>query len=230
VIVLVAGTGTDVGKTWVTASVATTLRQMDVPVRARKPAQSFAPSDAHTDADVLGRATGEPAAVVCPPERWYPTAMAPPIAADALRRSPFTIAELVAELPPDGAGVLLVESAGGVRSPLAYDGDTVTLADALTPACVVLVADAGLGTINAVRLSIDALRPASFPPAHFGQGPSATSVRSASHPHVIVFLNRYDADDEVHARNREWLVTREGLEIETDPEALARTLAARVTG
>jgi dethiobiotin synthetase len=208
VIVLVAGTGTEVGKTWVTATVASTLLRRGMPVRARKPAQSFAARDTRTDAHVLGQATDEPADVVCPPGRWYPVPMAPPMAADALGRSPFTIADLVAELPRDGPGILLVESAGGVRSPLAHDGDTVTLADALAPACIVLVADAGLGTINAVRLSTGALRDRS----------------------VVVFLNRFDATDDLHARNREWLVTREGLEVETDPEALATTLAARASG
>ena len=65
-----------------------------------------------------------------------------------------------------------------------------------------LVADAGLGTINAVRLA---------------------STRSPRH-HVVVYLNRYDPADDLHCRNRDWLVTREGLEVVTDPEALADLL------
>jgi dethiobiotin synthetase len=207
VLVLVAGTGTDIGKTWLTARLATALDARGVPARARKPAQSFAPDDTVTDAHVLGAATGARADVVCPPTRWYPTPMAPPMAADALGRPAFTIADLVRELPDDDPGaVLLVESAGGVRSPIADDGDTVALADALAPALVVLVADAGLGTINAVRMSVDALR---------------------DHE-TRVFLNRYDATDDLHRRNLAWLVAREGLEVETDPEALAGFLAERV--
>ena len=47
--------------------------------------------------------------------------------------------------------------AGGVRSPQAVDGDATDVLAALGPDVVVLVADAGLGTINAVRLSMDAL-------------------------------------------------------------------------
>ncbi len=54
----------------------------------------------------------------------------------------------------------LVETAGGVRSPLAADGDCLDYCAALDPDVVVLVADAGLGTINAVRLTLDALAPA----------------------------------------------------------------------
>src|SRR5213076_1746043 len=104
-----------------------------------------------TDAGQLGQASGESPQIVCPRHRWYEVAMAPPMAAAALGRPPFTVADLVDELRwPDGVDVGLVETAGGVRSPIADDGDTVDLARALHPDRVVLVADAGLGTINAV--------------------------------------------------------------------------------
>ena len=195
--VLVAGTGTEVGKTWITTAVAIRLRRRGIAVRAHKPVQSFAPEQDRTDAHVLADATGVSPDAVCASHRWYPVAMAPPMAAEILDRPPFTIDDLVAELPA-AAGVVLIESAGGVRSPLAHDGDTVTLADACMPALVVLVADAGLGTINVVRLSADAL---------------------AGHP-LVVCLNRFDADIDLHERNREWLVTRAGLEVVTDPDAL----------
>ena len=72
---------------------------------------------------------------------------------------PFTVADLAAELRwPDGVELGLVEGVGGPRSPIAADGDTVDLRGHIRPDVVVLVADAGLGTINAVRLSADALR------------------------------------------------------------------------
>jgi dethiobiotin synthase len=211
-VVVVAGTGTEVGKTWVTAAVARLLRGRGIEVRARKPVQSFDPDDLATDADRLASATGEATADVCPAHRRLPRAMAPPMAAAALGLPTFTIAELAREVTEvtevrerDGAArLLLVESAGGVRSPLADDGDTVSLADALAPALVVLIADAGLGTLNAVRLGVAAL---------------------AGH-RVVVYLNRFDASDELHAANRDWLRAREGLEAVTDPEALAETLAS----
>ena len=97
------------------------------------------------------------------------------MAADVLGLPAFTITELVAELDAPVGATVLVESAGGVRSPLAADGDTVDLVDALRPALVILVADAGLGTINAVRLSTAAL----------------------GAQHVVVFLNRYNHEDEI---------------------------------
>lgn len=205
-IVVVTGTGTEIGKTWVTAAAATELRRRGLAVAARKPVQSFAPDSTEpTDAEVLGAATGEDPAAVCPRHRSLPRAMAPPMAAEALGLAAFTIGDLVREITGDTPqdAIVFVESAGGVRSPLADDGDTVTLADALTPALVLLVADAGLGTINLVRLSVAALG------AH----------------RLVVYLNRFDGDTELHSQNRDWLATREGLEVVTNPEALAESLA-----
>ena len=199
-LVLVAGTGTEVGKTWTAAALARHLAGAGVAVAARKPVQSFAPDDDATDAHVLAAATGETPETVCPPARWLPRAMAPPMAAEALGRPAFTVADLVAELAwPEGGGVGLVEAVGGVRSPLAADGDTVDLARRLGPDLVVLVADAGLGTINAVRLSAGVL--ARWP--------------------LVVALNRFDPADDLHRRNRDWLAGPDGLTVTTDVEQLA---------
>ncbi len=170
-------------------------------VAARKPAQSFEPDDdpAVRDAFVLGAASGEPAEDVCPPHRWYEVAMAPPMAAEALGCPPFTIQDLTLELrwPGDPVDVGLVETAGGLCSPLASDGDCLALCRALAPDVVVLVADAGLGTINAVRLTVEALR-----------------VLSRD---VVLVLNRFDASVDLHERNREWLEARDGLMVVVVP-------------
>ena len=209
-LVLVSGTGTEVGKTWWSSAMAQALRSRGLSVAARKPAQSFDPDDTTTDAAVLGGATGEDATTVCAPHRWYEMPMAPPMAAAALGRPGFSIADLVAELTwPADIDVGLVESAGGPRSPLADDGDTVALATALTPDLVVLVADAGLGTINAVRLAHDAF------------GTRAPDVVAP----VIVALNRYDNTLLLHRANRDWL-EGDGYSVVTDPNALASRLAS----
>lgn len=200
-LVVVTGTDTEVGKTWVSAALACTLRADELRVAARKPAQSFAPGDQSTDADVLGEATGEAAEVVCLRHRWYEVPMAPPMAADALGRPAFTITDLARELTwPDGVDVGIIETAGGVRSPLASGGDAIDLVDTLRPDHVVLVADAGLGTINAVRL--------------------AHPVLSRFAP-VTVFLNRYDADDDLHERNRAWIVENDRTAVVTTIDELA---------
>lgn len=207
-LVAIVGTGTDVGKTWVSARLLTDLRASGLRVAARKPAQSFDPGDhpATRDAAVLGAASGESAEEVCLPHRWYDVAMAPPMAAEALRRPRFAIRELAAELrwPADPVDVGLVETAGGVRSPLAADGDCLALCTVLAPDFVVLVADAGLGTINAVRLTLDAL------------GPLASAT--------VVVLNRFDGGSDLHQRNVEWLRKRDGLKVVTVPGGDAELL------
>ena len=143
---------------------------------------------------------------MCPAHRWLPRAMAPPMAAEVLGLPQFTFASLATEITQSSPreGIVLVESVGGVRSPLAADGDTVALVAALRPALIVLVADAELGTLNLVRLSTEVLRP----------------------HRTVVYLNRFRPERELHPRNRDWLVTREGLEVVTDPEALAGVVAS----
>lgn len=210
-IVLVTGTGTEVGKTWFAAATIGVLRADGLTVSARKPVQSFPPGDTgSTDADVLARATGEDPEAVCPPHRWLPMPVAPPMAATALGLPPFTIADLAAEVrsrsTTDDPDVIVVEAAGGARSPLADDGDTVALAHALVADRVVVVADAGLGTINAVRLTVAALT--SWTP--------------------VVALNRYDERDPLHHANRAWLAERDGFTVVTSPGQLAFDLTRRL--
>jgi dethiobiotin synthetase len=203
-LVVVTGTGTEVGKTWWTAALACDLRARGVSVAARKPVQSYAPGDATTDADVLAAATGVDAHTVCPPDRWLPVPMAPPIAAAQLDRPAFSIGDLVGAIRwPEECGLGFVEGAGGARSPLAADGDTVDLVRALAPDAVLVVAHAGLGVINGVRSALDAL--AGVP--------------------AVVALNHFDVDDDVHRANRDWLVTRDAVDVVLDPGELAERWA-----
>jgi len=204
-LVAVVGTGTDVGKTWVSARLLRTLLQAGVTVAARKLAQSFDPGDdpAALDSAVLGAASGEPSEAVCPRHRWYEVAMAPPMAADVLGRGRVTTADLLAELiwPAHPVDVGLVETAGGVRSPQSHDGDGVDLVAALVPDVVVLVADAGLGTINAVRLTAGALTA------------GALTAGAPAAGRLFIVLNRFDEQSDLHQRNRSWLAGQDGMTV-----------------
>lgn len=203
-LVLVTGTGTGVGKTWFAAATARALRNRGIAVAARKPVQSFEPGAGPTDAEELGAATGEDPEVVCHPAHSYPLALAPPMAAERLGRVVPAVVDLATELSwPADTTVGIVEAVGGPRSPLAADGDTVGLMTCLDPDLVVLVADAGLGVVNAVRLAVAALP--GWP--------------------VVVALNRYDPADELHHDNRRWLTGPDGLDVITSPTELAARLA-----
>ncbi len=208
-LIVVTGTATEIGKTWVAATLARLARVQGITVAARKPVQSFAPSltkPPATDAQVLAAATGEAPETVCPPSRSYPLAMAPPMAAAGLGLRPPVLADLVREIsqswPSDPVSIGLVEGAGGVASPIASDGHTADLARALRADTAILVAHADLGTINSVRLSHAALTP--IP--------------------VIVHLNRYNPDDDLHQRNRQWLQHHDKLTLTTTTDELIETL------
>jgi dethiobiotin synthetase len=200
-LVVVLGTETGVGKTWASAAVLSQLGARGLTVAARKPVQSFAPCDVETDATVLGLATGEDPAQVCPRHRWYAMAMAPPMAAAFLGTAPPTLDVLLGELEwPAGIDVGLIETVGGPRSPLADDADSAALAVAVEADLALLVAHAGLGAINSVRLC----------------APLCPTP-------LVVFLNHFDGGD-LHDRNRRWLQA-EGVEVIVDRTALARRVA-----
>lgn len=203
----VLGTDTEVGKTWVAAQLLATLKLRGARVSARKPVQSYGPDDINTDAARLAGASGEDISDICPAHRCYPLAMAPPMAAQALGRGPLLMDDIIAEVhwPPD-IDIGLVETVGGARSPLANDGDSLELLERLNIDQMLLVADAGLGTISAVRLTLAAV----------GAVPT------------LVYLNRFDPANELHELNRRWLIEHDGLTVITDVHSLA--LAIEVTG
>lgn len=202
--IAVVGTGTDVGKTWVACALLRRVRAQGVRVAARKPVQSFvgaaeAMTAAPTDADLLGAASGEEATAVCPAHRWYPRALAPPIAANVLGLPLILLDDLLDEMVwPADATFRVVETVGGLRSPLAHDGDSLSFVRRLTPDQIVLVADAELGAINATRFACEVL----------------------SDMAVVVLLNHYDDTNEVHRHNRRWLAENDGLTVLTDARDL----------
>jgi dethiobiotin synthetase len=190
-LIVVLGTHTSVGKTHVTARWLQHLRQKGLRVSARKPVQSYDQSDLTTDAKQLAAATGEDEWAVCPRHRSYGLAFAPSMAADALQRPRIALADLISELNwPADVDVGIVETAGGPLSPIAHDGDSVDLVKRLNPDRILLIADAGLGTINALRLSLLVVEP----------------------KQATVFLNRYDESNDLHRLNREWLLEHQNIE------------------
>ncbi|MFE9251846.1 dethiobiotin synthase [Streptomyces sp. NPDC007088] len=152
---VVTGTGTEIGKTVVTAAVAaaTTGRRVAV----LKPAQTgLEPGEPGDAAEVARLAGGQVTAVEL---ARYPEPLAP---ATAARRAglppvrPYEIAEAAGKLAADH-DLVLVEGAGGLL--VRFDDDGATLADAarLLAAPVLVVAPAGLGTLNSTALTSEAL-------------------------------------------------------------------------
>jgi dethiobiotin synthetase len=152
----IAGTGTDVGKTYVTASLIRSLRASGAAVDALKPVVSgFDPeapagSDPAVLLDALGRAWSPDSLAEIAPWRFR-APLSPPLAAarEGVRLSgDIVIARCLqrAAHAPQGAW-LLIESAGGIMSPL---DNRLTMLDfaATLGAPVLLVAGSYLGTIS----------------------------------------------------------------------------------
>ncbi|MGW1318147.1 dethiobiotin synthase [Streptomyces sp. NPDC002426] len=155
-VLVVTGTGTEIGKTIVTAAVAAAHR--DLRVAVLKPAQTgLAPGEPGDAAEVARLAGAHVTAVEL---ARFPEPLAPEAAA---RRAglapvrPYEIAEAAQKLATEH-DLVLVEGAGGLL--VRYDGQGATLADAarLMAAPVLVVAPAGLGTLNATALTTEALR------------------------------------------------------------------------
>ena len=165
----VTGTGTDIGKTYVSCALIRALRAKGAVVDAFKPVVSgFDPRDAATsDPARLAAALSAPGDVFRIAPRRYRAPLSPNIAArlegDTLSLDDMVI-DAVARAAEVRDGLLLVEGAGGVMSPLT-DGETNLDMIAALGAPVLLVAGSYLGTISHVLTALVALRAARVPVA-----------------------------------------------------------------
>ncbi|MEU8617682.1 dethiobiotin synthase [Streptomyces sp. NPDC048623] len=156
-VIVVTGTGTEIGKTIVTAALAAVATAAGRSVAVLKPAQTgLAPGEAG-DADDAVRLSG---AVTGTELARFPEPLAPGTAARRAGMAPVPPAEIAdaARKLTEEHDLVLVEGAGGLL--VRYDEDGGTLADAarLLGAPVLVVAPAGLGTLNSTALTAEALR------------------------------------------------------------------------
>ncbi|WP_149182968.1 dethiobiotin synthase [Streptomyces sp. TRM49041] len=157
-VVVVSGTGTEIGKTVVTAAVAAVACARGRSVAVLKPAQTGVGPGEPGDADEVVRLAG-PGATGRELAR-FPEPLAPATAARRARMAPVrpdAVAEAAEKLAAEH-DLVLVEGAGGLL--VRYDEDGGTLADVarLLGAPVLVVAPAGLGTLNLAALTGEALR------------------------------------------------------------------------
>lgn len=155
-VLVVTGTGTGVGKTVVTAAVAALTAARGATVAVVKPAQTGIADGAPGDLAEVTRLSG----VTDVHElARYPDPLSPAAAARLSGRDPVDPAALVAlvlELERT-RDLVLVEGAGGLL--VRFDEDGLTVADLARTlrAPVLVVAQAGLGTLNATALTLSAM-------------------------------------------------------------------------
>ncbi len=154
---MITGTGTGVGKTVVTAGIAALARAAGRRVAVLKPAQTGVAADESGDLDDVRRLAGD---LTTRELRRFPDPLAPDTAARRVGMPPVRpseVAAAAAELARTH-DLVLVEGAGGLL--VRFDPDGGTLADVAWSlgAPVLVVAHAGLGTLNAAALTAEALR------------------------------------------------------------------------
>lgn len=187
----VIGTGTDVGKTYISGLLVKALHKSGAKAAYFKAAMSgnsrdasgrLIPGDAAHIKAVSG--IGQPLNSMCP--YVYERAVSPHLAA-RLEGNPVDRARVLSELSVlrQQYDYVTMEGAGGILCPLRMDRQQLWLPDLVRDSrfpCL-LVADAGLGTINAVGLT-------------------AFYLRAQHIPLAGIVLNRFVPDDIMHEDNR----------------------------
>jgi dethiobiotin synthetase len=158
-ILFVTGTGTGVGKTIATAAVAAHARRAGVDVAVCKPVQTGCGSGAGDGDDDLAEIARLAGVTELDWVARYPEPLAP-VAAAAAAGLPLPTAEqlLAAVRRVDRPGRLtLVEGAGGLLVEIADAGVTLRDLAIALGAPVLVVCEAGLGTLNHTALTLEAL-------------------------------------------------------------------------
>jgi len=153
--IVVTGTGTEVGKTIATAAIAALARAAGKSVAVVKLAQTGIEPGDESDVDVVSRLSGvdDIHELVRYPEPLAPATAARRAGVDAVPVVALTAR--VRELAD--RDLVVVEGAGGLLVHLDDDGGTVADVARDLDAPVVVVAAAGLGTLNAIALTTEAL-------------------------------------------------------------------------
>ncbi|WP_128976171.1 dethiobiotin synthase [Streptomyces roseicoloratus] len=157
-IIVITGTGTEIGKTVATSALAALTSAAGRTVAVLKPAQTGVATGEAGDADEVVRLAGP--AVTGAELARYPEPLAPDTAARRAGLAPVRpadVAEAARKLAEEH-DLVLVEGAGGLL--VRFDEEGGTLADAaqLLGAPVLVVVPAGLGTLNSTALTAEALR------------------------------------------------------------------------
>lgn len=155
--IFVMGTGTGVGKTVVTASIALAARARGRTVAPLKPAQTGDDGSLIGDAEFVATLIGldEPAEALCPYRLRAPLAPAVAARIEGVRLDPGVVVAAYERLAARH-DLVLVEAAGGALVPFSDGVDMAALASRLELP-VVVATPPGLGMLNHTLLTLEAL-------------------------------------------------------------------------
>ena len=162
----ITGTGTDVGKTYVTGLLVKRICDAGIKAAYYKAAMSgnerdekgdLIPGDAKWVKDVSKMT--QPLEETCP--YIYETAVSPHLAS-RLEGNPVKLSEVVAEYEKviNKYDYVTVEGSGGILCPIDFDTEKIWLEDIVKTLDLdsIIIADSGLGTINSVALTYEYMK------------------------------------------------------------------------
>ena len=168
----ITGTGTDIGKTYVTGLIVKKLRDAGLNAGYYKAALSGAEPDANGtlqpgDAIYVNRVANMGEKTENLVSYVYKEAVSPHLAAK-INDQPIDFAKVTADFKRALAkyDYLTMEGSGGIICPLRWDNQQHVILDDLVKKLdlgVLIIADAGLGTINAAVLTIEHLKSRNIP-------------------------------------------------------------------
>lgn len=164
--IFVTGTGTDIGKTFVTALLVKKLREIGNNTAYFKAAVSGNERDGNGklisgDAAYVKKISGisQPLETMCP--YIYETAVSPHLAS-RIEGEPVVLSNVKAQYEKlcGEYDQVICEGSGGIVCPIRYDDEKIMLEDIIKTLGLptVIVADAGLGTINSVVLTCEYMK------------------------------------------------------------------------
>lgn len=160
--IFITATGTEIGKTYVTALLTKKLKQAGMNAGYYKAALSGADTIANSDAGYLKRFSGISQDENTMLSYLYTNAVSPHLASQ-IEGNPLSMQKVIADFTyvKDHYEYITVEGSGGIVCPIRYDEvEQIFLTDIIKSLGlhVLIVADAGLGTINAVTLTAEYLK------------------------------------------------------------------------
>ena len=151
--VFITGTGTDIGKTYVTELLTKYLKEQGIDVAYYKAAISGANTIPESDAGYVKKIAGLEQSDESMVSYLFSEAVSPHLAAKINKR-PIELDKIVADYQAvrDSHQFTVVEGSGGIVCPIRYDEEKILLPDIVKALrlSVIIVADAGLGTIHNV--------------------------------------------------------------------------------
>lgn len=164
--IFVTGTGTDIGKTFVTALLVKKLHEIGCDTAYFKAAVSGNERDENGrlipgDAAYVKKISGitQPLDTMCP--YIYETAVSPHLAA-RIEGAPVELSTVMAQYEKlcGEYEYVICEGSGGIVCPIRYDDEKIMLEDIIKALGLptIIIADAGLGTINSVVLTCEYMK------------------------------------------------------------------------